>query len=1104
MGRPSRLKPRFPRIKPSDYLDHPDCPNQYATMPLCLVTFGGTIVDKGGRKRPRKAKTDMDATPTTSATSNVETSTNQRVPVASTSVFANDLNFSHDDFNEDYLRDFPLAQQAEYEDLGGMDLSMERWDPPDPDLQRPTHQELAQEVLPTPRVSDPPVAAKQEGYFKFITLEHEQREGQRAALLGLCLDLRISTNGQFLPLVSNSDKDDLNVPSPCHCQHVYAREVVLYDGLTVYSKQVTFCASNPPCIAEAVRLAQLGFIASTAVNPGSAFSFRMIRLENSRWRNAPYALTGHAAGFEDYFGDNGWSKPEHYHGHPYVSICYRFFAMGSTWTHLLPDCGAQDKELRKQWQRAIDEFRAIEASERDRASGRNNRPHHTLQLDYMIALDGNFQQTRENNATYDVQGIVPSLFLSDKAVLDMKALVENTARPTKKACTESWKAADGGAGRVSSRKIDTGLVAGVCRHDIALKMVNLEKTGEKLYFALAIVKHISDHLPPDARIGILYDIACNFKHHIEKRHLLPELFERLEFATSVFHAYAHTWGCQVDYNPRLIPNFGFTDGEGCERLWSALRSLIPINRPSNKSHRLVNLAVRTQAVNDANVSRLGSWFTRRLRSAKARSTAARKELDAVIAHDATWSEEALRVAWQDQRRAQASKTATQEAEEDRLRESELYKLAEELYRIDCIIDESEPEALVGLNSKHDRLAREIDQAAIVQLQRSGTSISSTELRHLCQCSVALRKLHREVIAYKTSRENLLSTRRGRGGSTLGQREANKARKTEVKTHSGAEKARKAYNKAVNAFRTAGGSSPSHLLNNLPSVGSLASILDLEDTDFFWQDGFFTHVEAAWATDPWVKRGIVAVRDLDRAAEEFARIGAEVRQTLAWLEDEHDLISSRQALWLSATGQLSVERYSTSLDADTFLITQIDSAPTIYDHDRVERAFGSTVYATIRDRALVILEARMRALQKRERDWFRDSTFLLLWYTTRGPADTHEPVPRALKRLTPHLLLNPGNVSKTTTATGAGARSVAPREDASGAYAAPSESFRTTDDDRLLARRITEQLDADMNVEGAKALHEMLEQQEGMLYDSDSSDDLVPDEERSLSDSDSEE
>ncbi|KDE02265.1 hypothetical protein MVLG_07167 [Microbotryum lychnidis-dioicae p1A1 Lamole] len=255
--------------------------------------------------------------------------------------------------------------------------------------------------------------------------------------------------------------------------------------------------------------------------------------------------------------------------------------MDSTRTHLLPGCGAQDKELRKQWQRAIDEFCAIEASEHDVGDfllgtadalankcpacfgpKRLNRPHHTLQLDYMIALDGNFQQTRENNATYDVQGIVPSLFLSDKAVLDMKALVKNTARPTKKACTESWKAADGGAGRVSSRKIDTGLVAGVCRHDIALKMVNLEKTGEKLYFALAIVKHISDHLPPDARIGVLYDIACSFKHHIEKRHLLPELFERPEFATSVFHAYAHTWGCQVDYNPRLIPKFGFTDGEG--------------------------------------------------------------------------------------------------------------------------------------------------------------------------------------------------------------------------------------------------------------------------------------------------------------------------------------------------------------------------------------------------------------------------------------------------------------------------------------------------------------------------------------------------------------
>ncbi|KDE02152.1 hypothetical protein, variant, partial [Microbotryum lychnidis-dioicae p1A1 Lamole] len=84
-----------------------------------------------------------------------------------------------------------------------------------------------------------------------------------------------------------------------------------------------------------------------------------------------------------------------------------------------------------------------------------------------------------------------------------------------------------------------------------------------------------------------------------------------------------------------------------------------------------------------------------------------------------------------------------------------------------------------------------------------------------------------------------------------------------KIHSGAEKARKTYNKAVEAFRLAMGSTPSSLLNNLRISDNLKSAIDLDETDPFWQDGFFTHVEAAWAVNPWVKRGVTAVRAKDR-------------------------------------------------------------------------------------------------------------------------------------------------------------------------------------------------------------------------------------------------
>ncbi|KAI8365457.1 hypothetical protein EDC96DRAFT_509802 [Choanephora cucurbitarum] len=50
------------------------------------------------------------------------------------------------------------------------------------------------------------------------------------------------------------------------------------------------------------------------------------------------------------------------------------------------------------------------------------------------------------------------------------------------------------------------------------------------------------------------------------------------YAVTAFHAYAHTMACQVKYNPRYIPNFGHTDGEGCERFWSYLDGFVFMTR----------------------------------------------------------------------------------------------------------------------------------------------------------------------------------------------------------------------------------------------------------------------------------------------------------------------------------------------------------------------------------------------------------------------------------------------------------------------------------------------------------------------------------------------
>ena len=80
--------------------------------------------------------------------------------------------------------------------------------------------------------------------------------------------------------------------------------------------------------------------------------------------------------------------------------------------------------------------------------------------------------------------------------------------------------------------------------------------------------------------------------------IIPEKdLRRIQFATSIMHAYGHQRSCQLAYNPRLQDGMGLTDGEGTERTWSCLQKLISIERSSavrfqcielNLSHKVPN------------------------------------------------------------------------------------------------------------------------------------------------------------------------------------------------------------------------------------------------------------------------------------------------------------------------------------------------------------------------------------------------------------------------------------------------------------------------------------------------------------------------------------
>jgi hypothetical protein len=151
-------------------------------------------------------------------------------------------------------------------------------------------------------------------------------------------------------------------------------------------------------------------------------------------------------------------------------------------------------------------------------------------------------------------------------------------------CGESFTAADEKRQKASTQFFsDTGVMALLCRHDRVLWLVNMTSAGERQYYALTLIQRLFESLPPDMRVGLLYDIACQLHRSCVKWGFLNEFQDRLVFGISVFHAYGHQWPCQIIYHPRKCSGFGLTDGEGCERFWSSIKQLIPSMRVSGVS-----------------------------------------------------------------------------------------------------------------------------------------------------------------------------------------------------------------------------------------------------------------------------------------------------------------------------------------------------------------------------------------------------------------------------------------------------------------------------------------------------------------------------------------
>jgi hypothetical protein len=229
--------------------------------------------------------------------------------------------------------------------------------------------------------------------------------------------------------------------------------------------------------------------------------------------------------------------------------------------------------------------------------------------DCVVSLDACFTQKRRHGPVDPYHQHPQSVFLTDAEIKTMEHLVDEQRpsrprtvdpnvdefEPSMKVpnsvlddCGNSFKAADELRVKASTQFFaDTGLMALLCRHDRVLWLVNMTSPGERQHYALALLNKLFEHLPLSVRVGVLYDIGCQLHRSCVKWGFLSQFLDRITFGISVFHAYGHQWPCQLIYHPRKCLGFGLTDGEGCERFWSALKQLIPSLRVAGVSYRIL-------------------------------------------------------------------------------------------------------------------------------------------------------------------------------------------------------------------------------------------------------------------------------------------------------------------------------------------------------------------------------------------------------------------------------------------------------------------------------------------------------------------------------------
>ncbi|OAV86597.1 hypothetical protein PTTG_29818 [Puccinia triticina 1-1 BBBD Race 1] len=664
----------------------------------------------------------------------------------------------------------------------------------------------------------------------------------------------------------------------CTAQQKTTRPIDMVDIYAQRRRPVEFCK----CTYDAVRLLRLGYLAGSPLKPQTAFSLPLLIFHNSLWNNCNIGML------------------------PFTVALTEFLEPRSE--RLCVKGKKHARDMRKPFSAAVDLFRSLERrtddlmdealnlTEQDKLANQSCPacfgPKPSNDADYpastrnrlVVCLDGNFQHRHHAKASRDSETLcMPNIFLPEGSVEKMTEEIrhmELVNKPPAQAdrCADAHKAADDKRNESTWKGCDdTGLMGCCCRHDAAISLANIYKSGELRALPLALLKKLLG-VDPDRPVGILYDIGCSLDKYIKLRGLLPDLIKGATFGTSIFHSYVHNWTCQLDYNPRLNKGWGLSDGEGLERMWSYLSTLRDKKTPKFK---------------------LASIRRREIR----------KELEKILLLDnpfkagRKYTVSYFRKQWKHQRTFRADHTDEEQERRDKLVKIYEHRANLELLRqvfpqtpnsrltanqnqcrerlTDPDLDLLSDAEVKKISDKIEKVSRKLNKDA-AEAEALGIDLpsgeeNSDEQRLLLLLWNSKNELYTQAVQLRAERQPLLDAKKL--GTCVGTELKEKILKAMGNRRPAVKRLLDKYNKLFAEYLQKFPNQQSTDSSHYPLDYNTFSSWPLDHQ--FWNDGLYFQSKAPWAIEPNVRAGINCVLILDRVQEEFELISQELARAVGW-------------------------------------------------------------------------------------------------------------------------------------------------------------------------------------------------------------------------------